>query len=108
MAAPPPAYYPVVPPPAQAIPMQQQPNVVHVTTAPTIVNVTPAAPTMWRHDIFKCCDHVGLCLCVSFVPFASCYVSNKVLYYTFFCRQLDFPSEPGITNEISETSLKDA
>ena len=26
--------------------------------------------------------------------------------YTFFYRQLDFPSEPGVTNEIWKTSLK--
>ena len=67
----------------QPIPMQYQPaplpTVVQVP-GPTVVIQTPAATTetFFRKDLFSCCDNVGLCLCVTFVPFASCHVSNKV------------------------------
>merc|ERR1712168_567542 len=56
-----------------------------VTVAPgvTVLSHTPQLPpaptsTFFRKDLFACFDNVGLCLCVTFVPFASCYVSNKV------------------------------
>ena len=70
--------------PPQSVPMQYQyqpqpPAVVQVP-GPTIViqNQPPASDTLFKKDLFSCCDHAGLCLCVSFVPFAAPYISNKV------------------------------
>jgi len=68
--------------PPQQVPLQYvNPAVVHAP-APSVVviNQQPLPPpnSFFQKDLFSCCDNPGLCMCLTCVPYASCYVSNKV------------------------------